>query len=166
MLFRFLPFRPPNIEPILAAQAPLTKTYGALSGFLFGFSGIVVYDFFTSGLGIWTWVTASAYGALALGAAAFFAKRRGPPMNYGIYAVIATIAYDALTGLTIGPLSGHQTFMTALVGQIPFTALHLLGNVSFAIILSSSLEKMFAIENQFNFSFPLSKVRNIINKFV
>jgi hypothetical protein len=58
-----------------------------------------------------------------------------------MYAVIATIVYDAVTGLTIGPLFFHQSFLVSLVGQIPFTLLHLLGNVSFAIVLSPVIER-------------------------
>ena len=37
--------------------------------------------------------------------------------------------------------------MEALIGQIPFTALHLLGNVSFALVLSPAIYN-FIIENK------------------
>ena len=48
---------------------------------------------------------------------------------------------QAVTGLTIGPLLFHQSFIVSLIGQIPFTLLHLLGNVSFAIVLSPAIER-------------------------
>jgi len=38
--------------------------------------------------------------------------------------------------LTIGPLLFGQTFMSAFIGQIPFTFWHLGGNIAFAAILS------------------------------
>ena len=41
----------------------------------------------------------------------------------------------------MGPLFFGMPFIVALVGQIPFTALHLLGNVSFAIVLSPVIER-------------------------
>ena len=140
LIIRLMPFRAPNLEPIMAFQMPFSKKYGVLMSFMFGFLSITIYDSLTSGFGIWTLVTAFAYGLLGLGAYFFFKNRSGW-RNYAIYAVIATILYDAVTGLTIGPLFFHQSFMVSLVGQIPFTFLHLLGNVSFAIILSPVIER-------------------------
>lgn len=147
LLIRLIPFRAPNIEPILAAQMPFTRVYGSLASFSFGFLSIIVYDLLTSGVGSWTIVTAFAYGFLGLGASYFFKSRSGWK-NYAIYAVIATILYDAATGLTIGPIFFDQPFIAALIGQIPFTALHLLGNVSFAIILSPVIEMWISKESK------------------
>lgn len=144
MVFRLMPFRAPNVEPIMATIMPLGKVYGSVMSFVFGFLSIALYDSVTSGFGIWTLITALAYGALGVGATYFFKNRSGWK-NYALYAVIATIFYDAVTGLTIGPLFFHQSFMVSLVGQVPFTVLHLLGNVSFAIVLSPVIEKWMAV---------------------
>ena len=38
--------------------------------------------------------------------------------------------------------------MVSLAGQIPFTVLHLLGNVSFAIVLSPAIEKWLVKEDR------------------
>jgi len=143
---RLIPFRAPNIEPIMAVVMPFSKVYKGLFAFLFGSLSIILYDLVTSGLGIWTLVTAIAYGLVGY-SAAFYFKNRSGRKNYVIYAIIATIAYDAITGLTLGPLFFGMSFMVALIGQIPFTALHLLGNVSFAIVLSPAIEK-WATEKQ------------------
>lgn len=139
LLLRLVPFRAPNIEPILAAQMPFGKVYGKLPAFLFGALSIVVYDSLTSGLGVWTAITAFAYGLVGIGAGYYFKNRAGW-RNYTFYAIIATILYDAVTGLTLGPLFFGQTFTGALIGQIPFTAMHLFGNVIFAIVLSPAIE--------------------------
>ncbi|MEI7688814.1 MAG: ECF transporter S component [Candidatus Nomurabacteria bacterium] len=139
-LFRLMPFRAPNIEPVMAVIMPFGKVYGAFMAFIFGFLSIVLFDSVTSGFGIWTLITALAYGTLGLGANLYFKKRSGWK-NYAAYAFVATILYDAVTGLTIGPLFFHQSFMISLLGQIPFTVLHLLGNVSFAIVLSPMIER-------------------------
>ena len=138
-LIRLLPFRAPNVEPIMAVIMPFGKVYGGLMTFIFGFLSIVVFDSVTSGFGIWTLVTAVAYGSLGLGSNYFFKNRSGWK-NYASYAVIATVLYDMVTGLTIGPLFFHQSFIVSLLGQIPFTVIHLLGNVSFAIVLSPLIE--------------------------
>jgi len=107
--------------------------------FIFEAQSIVLYDFFTSGIGVWTLVTAVCYGLVGLGASIFFKNRTGRA-NYVKYAIIATVLYDVATGLTIGPIFFGQSFMGAVIGQIPFTALHLLGNVAFAIVLSPVIE--------------------------
>ena len=60
-------------------------------------------------------------------------------INYVKFAVIGTLFFDAITGLTVGPLFFNQSFMSALIGQIPFTILHLIGNVSFAFVVSPIL---------------------------
>jgi energy-coupling factor transport system substrate-specific component len=139
-LIRLIPFRAPNVEPVMASIMPIGKTSSKILVFMFGFFSIFLFDLITSGVGIWTLVTAICYGLLGLGAQYFFKNRTGW-RNYAIYAVFGTIFYDCLTGLTIGPLFFHQSFMVSLVGQIPFTVLHLLGNVSFAIVLSPVIEK-------------------------
>lgn len=138
--YRLMPFRAPNIEPIMTVIMPMGKTYGGIMSFLFGFLSIFLFDLVTSGIGVWTLVTALSYGFIGLGAQYYFKNRSGM-MSYASYAIIATILYDAVTGLTIGPLFFHQSFMVSLVGQIPFTLLHLLGNVSFAIVLSPVIER-------------------------
>ena len=140
MAFRLMPFRAPNVEPIMAVIMPIGKTYGGIMSFVFGALSIVIYDSVTSGVGVWTLVTALTYGLLGFGAQYYFKNRSGWK-SYASYAFIATILYDAITGLTIGPLFFHQSFMVSLVGQIPFTILHLLGNVSFAIVLAPSIER-------------------------
>jgi uncharacterized membrane protein len=130
---RLLPFRPPNMEPILAAAMPFSKQYGRMSGFMFGFLSIGLYDLITGKLGWWTLLTAAAYGLVGLGAALFLKNRQNIPLNYLLYSIVGTLAYDALTGLTMGPLMFDQPFMQALTGQVPFTLMHLLTNAILAL---------------------------------
>lgn len=143
LIFRLIPFRAPNLEPIMAVIMPLGKIYGGLMSFIFSALSIVIYDSLTSGIGIWTLITALIYGAVGYGSHFYFKNRSGWK-SYASYAFIATIFYDALTGLTIGPLFFGQSFMVSLIGQIPFTLLHLLGNVSFAIVISPVIEMWMA----------------------
>ena len=147
LLIRLIPFRPPNIEPILATQMPFSKAYGAYVGFAFAFLSIVIYDLVTVTLGVWTLLTASTYGVLGLVAAFYFKNRRANALNFAGFAIFGTIFFDAVTGLSIGPLFFGQSLSEAFFGQISFTALHLLGNVSFALVLSPAIYR-FVIENQ------------------
>lgn len=140
LLFRLLPFRAPNVEPVMATIMPIGKTGGYLMSFSFGFFSIFFFDLFTSGIGVWTIITAFSYGFVGLFAKYYFKNRSGWK-SYAKYAFVSTIVYDIVTGLSVGPLFFGQSFMMALMGQIPFTILHLIGNVSFAIVLSPVIER-------------------------
>mgnify|MGYP001587425278 CR=1 FL=1 len=131
-----MPFRPPNVEPVLAVGMPFSKHYGWLSGFLFPFLSIVFFDAATGKVGQWTWITGTTYGVLGLGAAWFFRNRKPTRANFVLYGILGALVYDAVTGLTIGPLFFGQSFIEALIGQIPFTINHVLGNVVFSLVVS------------------------------
>ena len=145
LAIRLIPFRAPNVEPIMTAIMPLGKVYGAVMAFVFGVTSIVLFDSITSGIGSWTFFSAFSYGIIGLFAYWFFKNRTGWK-NYALYAFVATIAFDAVTGLIPGPLFYNQPFVVALVGQIPFTLMHLVSNVAFAILLSPIIERWFARE--------------------
>lgn len=136
LALRLIPFRPPNFEPILAVQMPFTKQYGFIIGFLFACISIVIFDFITGSMGLWTIITAVCYGCLALFSAWYFKHRSGTSLQYAVHAIYATLIYDAITGLTIGPLFFGQSFQSAFFGQIPFTVYHLIGNVTLSAVLS------------------------------
>lgn len=151
-LFRLIPFRPPNFEPMLATVMPFSKRFGIVGSFLFGFLGIVFYDAVTSGWGNWTWVTAICYGLLGVGAHAFFKNREPSVKNFLLFGVPATVAYDAVT-MMIGPVFGNQSFAIALSGQIPFTMMHLLGTIVFSVLLSPALYRWVVQNERFELSF-------------
>ena len=109
------------------------------AGFSFAVSSILLYDVLTGTLGVQTFFTAGAYGLLGLWAVRYFKKNTESRWTYVRFAIMGTLFYDALTGFTVGPLFFHQTFWASVVGQIPFTALHLTSNVAFAFILSPAI---------------------------
>ena len=104
LLIRLIPFRPPNIEPILATQMPFSRAYGKLAGFSFAFLSMVLYDIITGKVGMWTFITAGVYGLLALWAVDYFKNKANNSWSYAKFAVMGTLAYDIVTGLSIGPL--------------------------------------------------------------
>lgn len=138
-LIRLIPFRPPNFEPMLSAVMPFGKRYGVVGSFCFGFLGIIAFDAVTSGIGMWTFITAVSYGLLGIGAHFFFKGRKASILNFVGYGIVGTLVYDAVTGLTIGPLLYGQSLASAFVGQIPFTLMHLAGTVTFSIVVSPLL---------------------------
>ena len=139
LLVRLIPFRAPNIEPIMAGTMPIGRAYGAFFGFSFAVLSILLYDLLTHTIGMQTIFTAGAYGLIGLASAYYFQKQKGKTMDYVRFAIVGTLFFDAVTGLTVGPIFFHQSFIGSLVGQIPFTALHLLGNVTLAAILSPGI---------------------------
>ena len=156
-LFRLIPFRPPNFEPMLATVMPFSKRYGPVGSFLFGFLGIVLFDAVTSGWGTWTWVTAFSYGVLGLAAHYFFRHREASVQNFLVFGIPGTIAYDAVTML-IGPVFAHQSLAIALLGQIPFTLMHLAGTVTFSVLLSPALYRWVIRNDAFELRFRLTPV--------
>jgi len=156
---RLIPFRPPNVEPVLATLMPFSKRYGAAGAFVFGFLSITLFDAVTSGIGQWTWITAIAYGAVGLGSWLYFRNREGKVYQFVTYGIIGTILYDAVTGLTIGPLMFGQSLSEAFYGQIPFTAMHLLGNIALSLTLSPALYRWVVKNEVFDVSFILGKLK-------
>ncbi len=159
LLVRLIPFRVPNVEPILATTMPFSRAYGAFAGFSFAVLSILLFDLVTHTLGVQTFFTVLAYGALGWWAAIYFKKHEANALNFARFAIIGTLFFDAVTGLTIGPLLFHQSFFASLIGQIPFTVLHLVGNIIFALLLSPVIYK-FLIKKKKEKIVPLINILN------
>lgn len=142
LAIRLLPFRPPNVEPILTTTMPFSKKYGLLGGFIFGFLSIVIYDLIQNKFGSWTWITGILYGLLGVFSYFYFKNRESKAWNYFKFAMVGTIIYDAISGLGIGTLMFGQSLSEAAIGQIPFTLMHLAGNLVFAVVLSPLVYKL------------------------
>lgn len=137
---RLLPFRAPNLEPLMAMVMPISRSFNLVASFLFGVFSIAIYDLLTVGFGVWTIVAGLAYGLVGVAASLYFRNRSGW-RNYAKFAFYSTIVFDIATGLSMGPIFFDQPLLAAVLGQIPFTLIHLLSNVSFAILLSPMIEK-------------------------
>ncbi len=159
LLFRLIPLRAPNVEPIMASIMPLGRKYGAMAGFLFGFLSIFLFDTITH-FGSWTWIAGITYGLIGAVSALYFLKYKSKVLNFVVFAVCATIFYDLITGVLFAPMFG-ETMSTAFALQIPFTALHLAGNIGFAVTLSPILNKWLATEKVF---VPKKLARTVLAK--
>ncbi len=148
LLFRLIPLRAPNVEPIMASVMPLSRKYGAFLGFAFGFLSIFLYDLLTH-FGAWTWTTGISYGFIGMASFFYFKKFKTSVFNFAVFAFFATIIYDLITGVLFAPMF-DQTIWNAFILQIPFTALHLAGNIGFAVTLSPLLDKWLASSEFFS----------------
>jgi hypothetical protein len=146
LLFRLIPLRAPNIEPLMASIMPITRKCGAFMGFAFGFLSIFLYDALTH-FGAWTWTAGITYGFVGVASFFYFKKSQSSILNFAVFAFFTTVVYDLITGVLFAPMFG-QTILNALVMQIPFTALHLAGNIGFAVTLSPLIDKWLA-SNEF-----------------
>lgn len=156
-LFRLIPFGPPNFEPMLASIMPFSKRLSVVGSFLFGFLGILLFDAVTSGWGSWTWVTAFCYGGLGIASYFFFKNREAKTGTFLGFGIVGTLLYDAIT-MFIGPVFEGQSLALALVGQIPFTLLHLGGVTFFAIVLSPLLYRWLVKNESLELSFLMPRI--------
>lgn len=140
-LFRLIPGRPPNMEPILAIDMPFGRRMGALVGFMFSFANMFMFDIVTGHFGVWTWVTSTTYGMIGLASPFFFRKLSGVT-GYISYSIIGILTFDLITGVLMGPLLFGGSFAEAFIGQIPFTGYHLLGGILFAGLLSPIVDSL------------------------
>jgi uncharacterized membrane protein len=116
---------------------------------------MVLYDFITGYVGIWTWVTASSYGLIGIGAYFFFKKYESKIYNYVLFSFIATILFDLVTGVLFAPVFGVSIW-NAFMLQIPFTLIHLVGNIGFALTITPILNSWFTSSKLFSINKPFS----------
>jgi len=146
LVARLIPVRPPNVEPIMASILPLGKKFGIFTASVFAFMSIFIYDSLTAGIGSYTWITALSYVLIAILGTLFMKNSPFKRGNYVTASIAGVLLYDAITGVFAGPLFFGQSLSIAFFGQIPFTALHLMGAIIFALVLSPILEKYFKTE--------------------
>jgi len=146
MFLRLIPWRMPNLEGVMTTLMPVSKGFGGLTAFFYAALSMALFDVITGYVGPWTILTALTYGIVGLASAAYFRNRALNRKNAVGFAVVATFFYDAITGVLGGPLMFGQSFVSAFIGQIPFTAYHLLGNIVLAFVLSPVLAQ-FVLDN-------------------
>lgn len=135
---RIIP-HPPNIEALTSTIMPFGKRWGMLAGMLFGAIAVLSFDLITATLGPWTIMTLSMYTLMGAASGFFLKNRENKIKDYVVFAVIATIVYDAVTGIGTGVLFFNQPFIATAIAQVPFTLMHLGGNIVFAFVISPLL---------------------------
>lgn len=141
------PWRPPNVEPVTASLMPYGKHMGPAAGFLFGFLSMLIFDFATSEVGMWTYVTGITFGVMGIASHFFLNNTKGHVWQYIVFAAIATIIYDFITGVLMGNLLFAMPMREAFIGQIPFSINHLIGNIVLSLVLTPLVER-FIVSNK------------------
>ena len=131
----------PNVTPLMATQFSGAKAYGPWIGGLYGFLSMIALDLVTGNVGYWTISTSICYGLIGIVAGYMFKGRSPSTKDFLVASVAGTLFFDLVTGVLMAPLAG-TSIQVAFVGQIPFTAYHLVGNLFFALFSRIFYEKI------------------------
>lgn len=133
----------PNNDPIMSMALPYSRRSSILISFLFPFITMASFDFVTGYVGLWTVGTSITYGAL--GVLFYYLlkdRKKVGIIRYLGYGAVGVLIFDFITGVLMTPLLfAGMTFTEAFLGQIPFTALHLLTSSAFILVVTPLLDK-------------------------
>lgn len=154
----------PNNDPIMSMALPFSRRSSVWTSFAFPFITMASFDFVTGYVGAWTVVTSLTYGIL--GVIFHYAlkdRKRVGIKRYLGYGVFGVLVFDFVTGVIATPfLYPPIGFWQALIGQIPFTAMHLLTTSAFILVVTPLLDK----EVLLNKHLEDSSIRSIILRLV
>jgi uncharacterized membrane protein len=132
----------PNNDPIMSMVLPFSRRSSALTSFAFPFLTMASFDFVTNLLGPWTLLTSITYGLVGLMAHYFLKDQKKVGMHdYISLGILGVLIFDFITGVLATPLLFGGTFTESLIGQIPFTAMHLLTTTFFILVVTPLLDK-------------------------
>lgn len=129
----------PNNDPIMGCMLPQSRK-NIFQGALFAFLAMFIFDFFTSGIGVWTFVTATTYALLALLFGLYFSKKKMHYSNYAFASIVGIIIFDIITGPFMSTFLFKQSFLFTVFAQVPFTISHLVSGVSYTLVLAPVLD--------------------------
>lgn len=137
----------PNIEPIMATTLPYAKRHGVWVGAAFALIALAAKDYAMGMVGWWTVYAGLAYAGVGFAAGYVLPRLKEVKTKHWVgFAVVGTLAFDLVTALAFGWQFGQPLAMT-LIGQIPFTLMHLAGNVALVGVFSPLLSKHW-VENK------------------
>jgi len=158
-LLRFIP----NNDPIMGCMLPFSKQGRWWQGALFALITMVSFDFITMKVGLWTVVTAGTYAGLGL--LFHFAYKRIGKVKLKHYlgsGIIGVLIFDFVTGVLFGPAMFGMNFAQALIGQIPFTVMHLLTVTGFVLIITPVLDRAVISNPSLDDSAVLNKLKFLV----
>lgn len=155
---RFLPYRPPNVEPVLAFTLPVAGVSSVWGTGLFSAANIVLFDILSGSVGSWTVIAALSYGLVGV-AAAFYARAKRSLLSQVGFTVVATLAYDFVTGVVASSRLFNMSFAESFRGQIPFTMNHLVGSIFLVLAVVPLLSAWFAYDGLFGLQMPKRRLK-------
>lgn len=132
----------PNNDPIMSMALPFARRSSALTSFAFPFLTMASFDFVTNLLGPWTLVTSITYGLIGLMVHYFLKEQQKVGIqDYLALGVMGVLLFDFVTGVLATPILFGGTFADSLIGQIPFTLMHLISTTAFILVVTPILDR-------------------------
>ncbi len=147
----------PNNDPIMGCMLPQARK-NAFQAAAFAFLAMLVFDFFTSGIGIWTYVTATTYALLALFFSFYFSKKKVHYSTYASASIVGVLIFDIITGPLMSSFLFNQSFLFTTLAQIPFTLSHLVSGVSYTLVLAP----VFDLDVRKELLFKVHSIKNFL----
>lgn len=99
------------------------------------------FDFLVGKIGVWTIITSFAYGLIGFIFYMYFKNKKSIGLKtYAKSSIAGVLLFDISTGPIMSSFLFRLPFEIALIGQIPFTILHLASAVTLTIILAPVLD--------------------------
>lgn len=148
----------PNNDPIMGFMLPFSRQDKWWQGSLFALITMISFDVITMRLGLWTITTALTYASLGLLFHLIYKKVGKVKLKHYLGSgVLGVLIFDFVTGVVFGPAMFGMSFLQALIGQIPFTLMHLITVSAFILIVTPVLDR--AIVNN-----PVLEDSAVLNK--
>jgi uncharacterized membrane protein len=148
----------------MSTMMPFSKKWGPLSGMAFCLTAILGYDLVTGTLGTWSVITAGTYAVLGVFAGLYLKNKSNKIKYYLAFSIVATLIYDAVTGIGMGMLLFNQSFTSTFVGQIPFTLYHLAGNIALSCVVSPLLFRWVLLNPRLEMQQVLTKISSVYTR--
>ncbi len=152
----------PNSDPLIGFIVPAAKNESFWKPLFFAFFSMFLFDFFTSGVGVWTFVTSFTYVFVV------FLLRfllSGQDSSLGLFVsrgVFGILFFDFVTGPLMSTWLFRQDFFVTVLLQVPFTVMHLFSGAFFIILVSPFFDARVSAE----FSFIVSSVKARLVSFL
>ena len=131
----------PNNDPIMGCALPFARRDKWWQAVLFPVITMISFDFITMKIGVWTFGTAAAYGFIGLLFYAYFKRKKKVGLKtYAKSSLAGILIFDFLTGPIMSSYVFAIPFSVAFLGQIPFTAMHLVSGVTLTMIIAPVLD--------------------------
>ena len=113
-----------NADPIMGFALTESKKGHPARAFAFPFLNIILIDFLMGFLGVWTIVTSVTYGLIGAVFVPIVRNKKSSLVLYLSMSTVGVLAYDFITGVVMSSVMFSQPFIVSLMGQIPFTLMH------------------------------------------
>jgi len=138
--YRFLRIFPNN-DPVMGSTLAFSRKDKWWQAFLYAVIAMVSFDIITMKLGIWTIGTSLAFGLIAVLFSKYLKNRKKVGLKtYAKSSVFGVLIFDFLTGPIMSSALFRIPFETALLGQLPFTFMHLASAVPLTLLMVPVLD--------------------------